>query len=482
MRTSSTQPDPIFVQLVERYSAFISSPTEKLKFLRSSLDKYHLSPLADRVGWLKQITFRKIILETLLPFLPPELPKPKGLALIYRLYQVRYPIFFLTIAGAGVLTLITGQWLYSISNTTGLWDLRLQSGETPVVVKVVPSPVPVRIKDNGLANTDKIEGFAAEQIWMVERTEQYEEYSNGGRILTQYETNTEPRNFYALCRQSSPQSVALPFEPVRAVFYPELREKPAGILYHVTQSDNLPFLPNYNKNLKGKIDHLAAYIAQEKLYNYLIDRFGRIYRIVKDEDYANHSGNSIWGDSKALYVNLNHSFIGVAFEGNWSADVKLNPDDINEAQIRSGKILTEILRSKYKISEDNCVTHGMVSVNPTSYIIGYHLDWAVGFPFAAIGLKDNYQVALPSMMEFGFKHDRAFQIAIGGQLWPGIEAADTQLQARANELGISVEVLSQQLQKDYTAYRQWLVQMREQSKLPEPTAKGVEDLPVKGSK
>src|SRR5262249_23087437 len=130
----------------------------------------------------------------------------------------------------------------------------------------------------------------------------------------------------------------------------------------------------------------------------------------------------------------------------------------------AGKMLTEVLRSKYSIRDSNCVTHGLVSVNPRDYLIGYHLDWATGFPFARFGLKDKYQQPTPSISEFGFKYDRLFSASIGGELWPGLVLAEARLKARAADSGISTEAMRRRLQSDFTLYRQWLREKREEAK------------------
>ncbi|MBI4852208.1 MAG: N-acetylmuramoyl-L-alanine amidase [Acidobacteria bacterium] len=465
MRPSLEHPDPTYTRLVEHYSSFITVPSEKLKFLRTTLSKYPNSPLADRVAWLKQLTFRKAILEELVQVLPADSPKPREVALIYWLYRVRYPVFLTSTLTIAMVALVLGQWLYQNARQTGIFSLRLESGEIIPKIVVVPSPVPVSTdkssNSNTASNSDPIEGFALEDVWLVEKTAEFEQYSNGARILTKYEVETEPRNFFALSRKAPKEKIPLPFDAQQAIFYPEEKTKPVGILYHVTQSDLLPFEPTYNSRLKGKSSHLIEYVKEEKLYNYVIDRFGQIHRVVKDDHYANHSGNSIWADEKAVYVRLNHSFIGVAFEGNWSSNIKLNPDDINEAQIYSCKLLTQILRNKYKIKATNCITHGQVSINPSDYLIGFHLDWAIGFPYTSCGLRDNYNELPPSITEFGFKYDRGFQNSIGGKLWPGIELAEARLKARAKDSEMTLEELRKQLNKDFTLYLNWINKMRD---------------------
>ena len=51
---------------------------------------------------------------------------------------------------------------------------------------------------------------------------------------------------------------------------------------------------------------------------------------------------------------------------------------ITEPQIASAKLLTEILRARYRIPAHNCVTHAQVSVN-ASNILNEPQAWYVGY-------------------------------------------------------------------------------------------------------
>ncbi len=54
----------------------------------------------------------------------------------------------------------------------------------------------------------------------------------------------------------------------------------------------------------------------------------------------------------------------------------------------------------------------------------HHLDWAHGFPFAALGLSDKYDVPLPSIVGFGFGYDEHMVESTKGELWPGVKHAE----------------------------------------------------------
>ena len=108
----------------------------------------------------------------------------------------------------------------------------------------------------------------------------------------------------------------------------------------------------------------------------------------------------------------------------------------NPAQIHAARVLTEMLRSKYRIPESNCVTHAQVSVNPDNMLIGYHTDWAGNFPFLEVGLNDNYTAPPPSIYAFGFDYDPSFVHATGVRLWQGLALAEDQMRTQAAAQGL----------------------------------------------
>ena len=179
---------------------------------------------------------------------------------------------------------------------------------------------------------------------------------------------------------------------------------------------------------------LLTYAQRRRLYHYVVDRFGRVHRIVEESDVADHAGHSLWADSEAVHVNLNASFLGVAFEARtWG---ETNADLLSPAQLHAGRVLTDLLRSKYRIAPENCVTHAQVSVNPFNSHLGFHSDWARGFPFASLGLPDNYLQPLPSVSLFGFSYEPAFFEAAGPSLRAALlrAAAEVERQATARNL------------------------------------------------
>jgi hypothetical protein len=263
---------------------------------------------------------------------------------------------------------------------------------------------------------------AVTAVWPVEHTSDYDLYSNGLRIENRLEISNEPRSYRLIARESG-------------VLGP-LRTQPAGIVFHTSESDQAPFEREQKRILKRIGQELLLYVRNHRAYHFVIDRFGRVNRIVVESDAANHAGHSIWADSKWLYLHLNDGFLGVAFEARMQADQEI----ITEAQLRAARTLTEMLRAKYNLSAENCVVHAQVSVNPGNRRIGWHTDWGAGFPFREIGLPDNYQIPNPSLYLFGFEYDAAYTAVTGPDLWKGLEAADERVREAAAERGVTPAV------------------------------------------
>jgi hypothetical protein len=184
----------------------------------------------------------------------------------------------------------------------------------------------------------------------------------------------------------------------------------------------------------------------------VIDRFGRVYRVVDDETRASHAGHGVWAHGDEVYLDLNSAFIGVSFESRWEGGKTL---PITRAQLIAGRNLTNYLRQRFAIAPEMCVTHGMTSVSPKQHLIGYHRDWARGFPFAAFGLPDLYAQPPPSITLFGFGYDDEYLRTVGR--WPGLIAADGMLAAEARERSVSVAELRAERR---AAYQHWVKQLR----------------------
>ena len=271
-------------------------------------------------------------------------------------------------------------------------------------------------------------------VWLVEARDGFDNYSNGLRIDNRYSVANETRQKYPVYGYGQ-----------AGLGITQWRTNPAGIVYHTTESHLAPFEPGQNRRLVGIGTAVLEFVKTNRSYHFVIDRFGRVFRIVREGDMANHAGMSVWGDDKGIYVNLNASFIGVAFE------LATDPSAPNAtpAQIHAARILTEMLRSKYGIPASDCVTHAQVSVNPGNMLIGYHTDWAGVFPFAEVGLPDNYAAAPASLSAFGFGYDDTYVKITGNEVWRGLLRAEDQMQRQAAAAGLPISKYKATLQHRY---------------------------------
>lgn len=272
----------------------------------------------------------------------------------------------------------------------------------------------------------------------MEKASDFETYSNGLRIENQYAVSHRPRAYVAYTYDNP--------EGTRG----EKRTDPAGIVYHTTESLQAPFESSQNNRLKRVGESLIDYVRRRRCYNFLIDRFGRVFRIVNESDAADHAGHSVWADDRYFYVNLNASFIGISFEAQTGAGE--TSTSVGNAQVRAAGMLTEMLRSRYKISGRNCVTHAQVSVNPSNMQIGYHVDWASSFPFEKLGLPDNYTTPSPAISLFGFAFDASFEQRAGARLAAGAVEADRGLAVRAEAAHLSVAAYRKALHTRYLKF------------------------------
>jgi hypothetical protein len=267
-------------------------------------------------------------------------------------------------------------------------------------------------------------------VWLVEKSDSLELYSNGLRIDLSYVTANRPRLHFPIYSPRSAEQIGEGNAPV-------------GIVFHTTESNLAPFEEEENRQLQRLGRNLIEGVRQERAYHYVIDRFGRVYRVVQESDAAYHAGTSIWADGRGAYVNLNDSFLGVSFEGK-TGEV----DEVTAAQIRAGKVLTEMLRSRYGIAAEDCVTHAQVSVNPQNMRIGAHTDWAGKFPFAGVGLPDNYSIPLASLVVFGFDYDSVF-LRMTGTRWRGLDLGELQVARQAAADGMETKAYRAMLQHRY---------------------------------
>jgi hypothetical protein len=404
-RLVSLNPDP--VSAVESGCRSIHDPVAKLRYLRRSLDRFEtLDERFQAVPFapLRWALYRLTGLERARPLFnrnpngalrsPPGRRPPLG----SRLRRATHWAALLLVVAAGLA-------------------IASYPRARP------PSPEPARRGTLAETLPPARGGLTPDGVWMVDSGDGWELYSNGLRIDTTHTVGGEPRRYRSF-------STRLGMET-------EVHHRPIGILYHTSESDIWPLEESFNERLRESSQGLLNYLRRNQVYHYLIDRFGQVYRVVKEEDRANHAGMSIWSRGERVWLNLNGPFLGVAFETRWAGGRAL---PITRAQLEAGRRLTDYLRAKWKIAPDMCVTHGLASVNSQKHLIGHHVDWARGFPFEAYGLPDLYKQASPAVELFGFAYDEQFLAAVG-EPWPGVRAAERELDREAAADGLSLEGL-----------------------------------------
>jgi hypothetical protein len=461
--TSRKGADPakLYSKIVERYAMFFDRPEARLRFLNNTLTKQaeRQSQLQQSLrhfrflertrfyDWVLEARFYSAILEELRA-LEPTLPRnqrnmperirvPLSARIFFLFHQARHAFYALGVMVAGLMLF----GLYSLvtwsahSVNSYLAKKYNRGGRAPIVVTTAGQGPGAAFAATG---AKYLPDYSPEKVWLVERDGEVEKYSNGCRILTRYETENHPRGYYAIPRGADIEG-------------DQVRRDIVGIVYHTSESDIVPFNADNNLAIQRRSQGVLEYIQRRKAYNYVIDRYGDIYRVVRDDHAAHHAGNSIWADENNTYVLLNESFLAICFESTVKGETL--EETLTEAQIIAGRALTNVLRSKYNIADANCTTHGLVSVNPDKMLIAYHHDWVRNFPFEAMGLSDKYKVLPPNMLDYGFTYDEEILDKLGRKLWEGAFAAEEEFKRRAERARLDPEILRRGLRERYEAQR-----------------------------
>lgn len=440
---------PVYSRVVERYARFFDHPEARLRFVNNTrakqADRQHR--LQRRFGRFRVLEGTRLygrVLEarcysaifeemramrSFLPkdrrrHIPHRIQAPFSARLAFLLHDARHAFY-----GAAVFSSILASFaLYSF----GLWSARgvnnflANTYGGSKAVALTPSPTP------NLKNE-------MEKVFFYGSEGEYEKWSNGCKISTKYETNNHPRAYYTIPRNIETDG-------------DQKSSEIAGIVYHTPESFMVDFIPDNNKAIQKSSRGLLEYVRDHKSYNYVITRIGDIYRIVRDDQTAYHAGESLWADDKNTYVLLNESFIGVCFEAKFEGASSLE-DILTPAQIRFGKLLTDVLRTKYKIDDANCTTHGLVAVDPDKMLIARHHDWVRFFPFEQMGLSDKYKVLPPTMTDYGFTYDNDVMAKLGNYLWDGAKTAGEEFNRRAGGASGVPDDLRRKMRDRYVSQR-----------------------------
>ena len=132
----------------------------------------------------------------------------------------------------------------------------------------------------------------------------------------------------------------------------EVHDRPVGILFHTSESDIWPLEEAFNEKLRDSSQNLLRYLRRNRVYHYLIDRFGRVYRVVEEEDKANHAGHLGLERGRAASTSTSTTPLGVslrdALGGRPRAAHHARPSS------RRGRSLTDYLRHKWDDRPATC--------------------------------------------------------------------------------------------------------------------------------
>jgi len=428
------RPDPI--ARLEAGGRAIRDPVEKLRFLRRSLERYEA--LDERLqavpgAPLRWLAHRLTGVAEARPFFSPN---PFGALDPPRRHRAPLPRRARRAVNAAVLIVAVAAGLALAAYPRSKPAPAAPSPTLPPAPLVEPLP-PLS------------PGVAPARPWLVNSGPGFELYSNGLRIDTTYAVAGEPRRYRVFTIGKGMGAAVL--------------DRPVGIVYHTSESDIWPLEESFNEKLRDSSQNLLRYLKKNRVYHYLIDRFGQVFRIVEESDKANHAGMSVWSSGDDVYLNLNGPTIGVSFETRWEGGRAL---PITRAQFEAARRLTDYLRDKWKVPAEMCVTHGLTSVNSKKHLIGHHVDWARGFPFEALGLPDQYRRPSPAVVLFGFSYDELF-LSVMGEPWPGVREAERQLADSAAAAGRTEDEERRERKATYDA---WLEAQTKDTEAAEKTA------------
>jgi hypothetical protein len=426
-----------YARIVERYAHFFDKPEVRLRFFNKTLTQQtsnceKLSRSLSRFKFIERTRLYQLMLDWWLyvliirelnqfsrahasdiRWLSLKHKVPFGSRVLFHLYTLRYILGVL-----GILVVMAG--------FIGLSSLVLKlihNSDAPLTAQNRPTLNRSAVAEGTIEVARYLPDYKPVKVWLVEQKDNFERYSNGLRIIRDYETDNHGRGYKV-------------FQQDGGKIDPVLYHEPIGIVYHTSESEVVPFISENNHSIESHSNGLLKFVQTHRSYNYVIDRFGQIFRIVRDDQAANHAGNSVWMDRKGLYVGLNESFLGVCFETRSEANQE--DEQLTEAQLLAGRLLTQVLRSRYNIDDADCVTHGLVSVNPQKMLIAYHHDWVRNFPFAAMGLSNKYEVPTVSISFYGCTYDTSVIGYAGGEIWSGAKLAEEEFKDRVGRAQLDV--------------------------------------------
>ncbi|HEX5733314.1 MAG TPA: hypothetical protein VF131_10815, partial [Blastocatellia bacterium] len=181
--------DERYARLVDHYSRYIQSPVLRLKFLNNALRAAPPKDFWARLPMVGTLPERATLIFEVSKLMPPASSLPVALRVTSLLYRVRYAVYALSLvltigAGAGIIY-VAAKLASGISRPA---DARHNAPDR-------------RPADPGgaeaVAAIGTEAGLSLDKVWLAESGEGFEFYSNGARVLTEFEIDGKERRFYS---------------------------------------------------------------------------------------------------------------------------------------------------------------------------------------------------------------------------------------------------------------------------------------------
>src|SRR5215510_9768862 len=285
----------IYSRVVERYAMFFDRPEARLRFLNNTLTKQadRQDRLQRRVSrsrprrriydWLLEARCYSAIFEEMramyssLPKnrrkLTQRIQAPFSARLIFLIHQSRHAFY----GAAVILSLLAIGGLY----TFGAWSARGVNNWLASKYNKPPDDPGPPTTTTEPSSLGVIGG--KEKPWLFGKDGEYEKWSNGCDISMKYETDNHSRAYYAIPRGSGSGGNQ----------FSEKSDQIVGILYHTPENTMFDMNPDNTQRIQNSSRELIEDVRRYKKYNYLINRIGDIYRIVRDDQAANDAGDSL---------------------------------------------------------------------------------------------------------------------------------------------------------------------------------------------
>src|SRR5262245_37909618 len=213
-------------KLVDRYSRYLESPVQRLKFLDGlrkiqNEDAGFLQKMALWLPVLGSIRQRALIAIEVAKLMPAGRKAPLNFRILFVVYRFRLALYAACLIG---IISLGGGAVYCVARLAGNLSVLSQTevgngaGEAGASGRHSTSANAPALKD-----LQSRAGLPLDKVWLAERGEGYEFYSNGARVLTELETTGDERRFYSFHLPSGGDTIESTASTT-----------PVGIVFHIS--------------------------------------------------------------------------------------------------------------------------------------------------------------------------------------------------------------------------------------------------------